>query len=125
MKSTENRLTVNFPLSKVTAFKFHFLVTSISETISTTHESIAFECSKYDSSMMYYAHVCEKDRPGPFSRTDCEKNRCQCKTTKLQPNTAYFVLLEACISSQCKKGSHAVTIHTKPEGYVLNFNMFA
>ncbi len=111
-----NRVTVNIPWSTVTAFNFNFLVTSISETINTTHESIAFECSKYDSSMKYYGHVYEKDRPRPFSRIKCEKNGCQCMAIKLKPNTAYLVSLEACPNSQCKIGKHTMTVYTKPEG---------
>ncbi len=125
MKTAEKRRSVNITLSKVTAFKFNFLVTSISETINATHESIAFECSKYDSSMTYYGHVYEEARPITLSRIKCERNGCQCTATELKPNRAYFVSLEAGTTSQCKKGSHAVTIHTKPEGKFRNFNFLA
>ncbi len=75
--------------------------------------------------MTYYGHVYEEARPIEFSRIKCGKNGCQCTATKLKPNRAYFVSLEACTTSQCKKGSNAVTIHTKPEGKFRNFNFLA
>ncbi len=96
----------------------------MSDSINTTHESISFECGKHESSMTYYGHVYEKDRHAPFSRIKCERNGCQCKATELKPNTAYLVSLEACAISQCKKGAHAMTVHTKPEGKFIICGMF-
>ncbi len=112
-----NCFTFSITSAKCGVLYFHFfLVTSMSDSITTTDESITFECSKYDSSMAYYGHVYEKDRSTPFSRIKCARNGCQCNATKLQPNTAYIVSLEACTSSQCKQGRHAMIFHTKPEG---------
>ncbi len=121
-----NFVHVQHDVGKIRCILFSFfLVTSMSDDINTTHESIAFKCNKYDRSMTYYGRVYEKDRSGPLSRIDCEKNGCQCNATKLKPNAAYFVSLDACTTSQCKNGSHAVTIHTKPEGKFRNFNFLA
>ncbi len=126
MITVETWFTVNMTWAKIQCILFLiFLVTSVSDGINTTHESIAFECSKYDNSMTYYGHVYQEATPIKFSRIKCERNGCKCTATKLKPNTAYNVSLEVCTSSQCKKGSHAVTIRTKPEGNFLNFNFLA
>ncbi len=72
--------------------------------------------------MTYNGHVYERADLGLCR--DFNVRRMDVNATKLKPNTAYPVSLEACANSQCKNGQNTRTVHTKPEDRLIICGMF-